>query len=360
MRCVLYYVLGVLYFASYYVTGQNLVKNPSFEDYYECPNTLGTFGEHVKSWSAPTAGTTDYFNTCSAVMSAPENFNGVQQTKDGQAYAGLYFYAPGDYREYIQVELKQKLRANKKYHLSFYISLAEGSDFAVKDFGVVCSYKPIAAKTKKELSKGRLYAEKGNKFHSFEINHPKFHEDKSDWLAVTTSFTAKGYEQYLILGNLRDNKFTRKVQTKRKESKKGAYYYIDMVSLVLEDTSTLKEFELETVHRFENVLFDFDVFLLGTEGKETMLRLFNYLKTNPGINIKIIGHTDSQGPTHYNKNLSIKRAKSISDYLVELGLDKERVSFTGHGSSKPISNNETETGRRENRRVEFILAKTNF
>ena len=218
----------------------------------------------------------------------------------------------------------------------------------------------MEVKTKKELSKGRLYAQKGNRFHSLEINHPKFHEDKSDWLEVTTSFIAKGYEQYLILGNLRDNKFTRKVQTKRKESKKGAYCYIDMVSLVLEGSSTVKEFELETVHRFENVFFDFDVFLLDTVGKETILELFNYLKKNPGIDIKIIGHTDNQGSINYNKNLSINRAKYISDYLVKLGLDKERINFTGLGSTKPISNNDTEIGRQKNRRVEFILVKNNF
>ena len=43
---------------------QNLVKNPSFEDYLECPNALGTFGLHLKNWSTPTQGSTDYFNTC--------------------------------------------------------------------------------------------------------------------------------------------------------------------------------------------------------------------------------------------------------------------------------------------------------
>jgi outer membrane protein OmpA-like peptidoglycan-associated protein len=356
MRRILHLVFGAFYLVGYSGAGQNLVKNPSFEDYHECPDHLGTFGKHVKSWSSPTAGTTDYFNICSAVMGAPENFNGIQHTKDGQAYAGLYFYAPADYREYIQVELKQKLRANKTYRLSFHISLAEGSDFAVRDFGVVCSNKRNKVKTKKELSKGRLYAQKGNRFHSFEINHPKFHENKSDWLEVTTTFIAKGYEQYLTLGNLRDNKSTRKVQTKRKESKKGAYYYIDMVSLILEDSLVNEEFELEAVHRFENVFFDSDVFRLNTTGEKTILELFHYLKKNPKINITIIGHTDNQGSTKYNKALSVKRAKSISNYLIALGLGQERIDCSGLGSAEPIADNETEIGRQKNRRVEFVLS----
>lgn len=346
--CFLLNLKGVIF-------SQNLIKNPSFEDYHECPNTLGTFNDHVISWSTPTGGSTDYFNTCSTVMSAPENFNGIQHPMDGNAYSGLYFYAPGDYREYIQVELKNKLRPNKKYLLSFYISLAEGSDFAVKDFGVVCSYKQISITTKKELSKGKLYSVKGNKFYSFEINHPKFHEDKTDWLKVTTSFTAKGYENYLLLGNLRDNKFTRKVQTKRKETKKGAYYYIDMVSLVIEGAGSEKEFELETVHQFENILFDFDVFQLNKTAQDAIKELYDYLEKNSEINITIIGHTDDKGSKAYNKKLSLDRAKSISMYLVKLGLNSERVSLIAYGSSKPISNNTTELGRQKNRRVEFIL-----
>lgn len=333
------------------VLSQNLVKNPSFEAYHECPNTLGTFNEHVKSWSTPTAGSTDYFNTCSAIMSAPENFNGIQHPKDGKAYSGMYFYAPGDYREYIQVALKNKLREGKKYELSFYISLAEGSDFAVKDFGVVCSYKQIALETKKALSKGRLFSIKGNKSYSFEINHLDFHEDKSNWLKISTSFIAKGYEKYLLIGNLRNNKLTRKVQTKRRETKKGAYYYIDMVSLSIAEP----EFELEKVHRFENILFDFDVFELNKSAKDDIKALYLYLQNNPSLTITIIGHTDNKGSEKYNEKLSLKRANSIVNYLVEIGLQKNRASSIGYGNKFPIASNTTDEGQKLNRRVEFLI-----
>ncbi|MFD2585984.1 OmpA family protein [Croceitalea marina] len=355
MRWVIYVGVVLFCFQTCSVFAQNLVKNPSFEDYHECPNILGTFNEHVKSWSTPTAGTTDYFNTCSKVMSAPENFNGVQHPKDGEAYAGLYFYAPGDYREYIQVALKTKLRPDKEYQLSFYISLAEGSDFAVKDFGVVCSYKQIALKTKKNLSRRQLYSVEGNKFHSFEINHPDFHEDKSSWLKVSVSFVAKGYERFLVLGNLRNNKLTRKVQTKRKESKKGAYYYIDEILLKGEHVEVQTKFKLETLHEFENILFDFDVFSLDEISANTLKELYTHLNENPRLHITILGHTDNRGSKRYNKLLSLKRAESIAKYLVELGLSKERIDVIGYGSSKPLLSNNSEEGRKKNRRVEFIL-----
>lgn len=348
------------FFLSFHVVvfSQNLVRNQSFEDYHECPNTLGTFNQHVKSWSTPTAGTTDYFNSCSKMMSAPENFNGIQYPKDGNAYAGLYFYAPADYREYIQVALKSTLRANKEYTLSFHISLAEGSDFAVKDFGVICSYKQIGLNTKKELSKAKLYSVQGNKFHSFEVNHPRFHEDKTDWLKVMVTFVAKGYERYLILGNLRNNVLTRKVQTRRRETKKGAYYYIDQVVLKLNGKGeAVQPFALDSIHEFKNILFDFDDYQLNEISKKEVEALFDYLVQNPDIKVTINGHTDDSGNKDYNLILSKRRAKTIAEYLTFLGLSKKRIAYQGYGSLKPVAVNDTEENRLKNRRAAFVLSK---
>ncbi|MEO0572402.1 MAG: OmpA family protein [Bacteroidota bacterium] len=333
---------------------QNLVKNPSFEEYLECPNALGTFDTQVQYWSTPTQGSTDYFNTCSKVMSAPENFNGVQSPKAGKAYAGFYFYAPGDYREYIQAQLTRTLKKDKKYQLEFYVSLAEGSDFAVKDFGVALSYKPLDVTTKKELSKGRLFRTKGNRFQVLEINHSDFHEDKSVWLKIKASFTAEGFERYLILGNLRDNKTTRKVQTKRKETKKGAYYYIDMVSLIHPDGELpQEEIETDTLYVFQNVHFDFDQFQISNEAEEELALVREKLLNNKRLRLEIHGHTDNLGTTQYNQILSEKRAKVIADYFVGEGIDTNRISWFGHGAKKPMASNTSHQDRAKNRRVEF-------
>ncbi|WP_343485607.1 OmpA family protein [Allomuricauda sp. d1] len=340
------------------VSSQNLVKNPSFESYSKCPNALGTFNFHVDNWSTPTDGTTDYFNTCSEVMGAPENFNGVQHPKFGEAYAGLYFYAPADYREYIQIELKRMLRKGTKYELIFYISLAEGSDFAVKDFGVLFSYQSIEIQTKKNLSKGQLYKNRGNKHYSLEINHPEFHEDKSDWLKVSTVIEAKGFEKYLVLGNLRDNAATRKIQTKRRESKRGAYYYIDMVSLarIGADDDHTENFELERRYVFEHVLFEFDDFTIQDQAEEKIAMVVEYIKAQ-NVLITIHGHTDNQGTADYNKKLSLQRAKAIADFLVDAGVPAALVSTVGHGSKSPIATNDSPEGRQKNRRAEFEFVK---
>ena len=339
----------------YFGKTQNLVKNPSFEEYLECPNALGTFSSQVKHWSTPTQGSTDYFNACSKVMSAPENFNGVQYPKSGEAYAGFYFYAPGDYREYIQAELTRTLREGQKYQLTFYVSLAEGSDFAVKDFGVALSYKKLNIDTKKELSKGRLFRTKGNRFQVLEINHTDFHEDKSVWLKITTEFTAKGFEKYLILGNLRKNGATRKVQTKRKETKKGAYYYIDMVSLMTEgdEIGVANEILKDTLYVFKNIHFDFDRFQITDEAERELALVHGELLKDKDLKLEIHGHTDNLGNDHYNQMLSEKRAKTIANYFIKAGITANRIKYYGHGANKPLASNDLDSGRAKNRRVEF-------
>jgi len=111
-----YFVAITLFYCSCQVlSAQNLVKNPSFEDFVQCPDAYGTFNDDVLFWTMPTYGSTDYFNNCSMTMGTTRNFTGKQDTFHGNAYAGLYAYGSKDYREYISGELKQKLEKNKKY-----------------------------------------------------------------------------------------------------------------------------------------------------------------------------------------------------------------------------------------------------
>ncbi len=346
-------VLGLLF---QWGMGQNLVKNPSFEQYTHCPDALGTFQTDVTHWNTPTQGSTDYFNTCSKVMGAPENFNGVQQPKYGNAYAGMYFFAPANYREYIQVPLKRSLRKGETYTLEFFISLAEGSDFAVKDFGVVFAHKALDMPFRTQLSRTRLLTVKGNPVHFFEVNHPKFHEDKTDWLKVSTQFVAKGFERYLVLGNLRDNKKTRKVQTKRKETKKGAYYYVDMIALTNNRLKTREaKVEVDSLVAFKNINFDFDQFTFDDNAKKELLTIYQKLVEDVRLVLEIHGHTDNLGSVVYNEKLAMKRAKAIGEYLIDQGVAAERVSWFGHGSKKPLSDKNGELDRAQNRRAEFLL-----
>lgn len=354
--------LGILWgfiLCFHLLVAQNLVKNPSFETYTTCPKALGTFQSDVAHWTAPTQGSTDYFNTCSTVMGAPENFNGVQRPIYGNAYAGLYFYAPANYREYIQVPLKKTLQKGETYNLEFFVSLAEGSDFAVKDFGVVLAYHALAVDTKTQLSRTRLLTIKGNPVHFFEVNHANFHRDKTDWLKVKGQFVAKGYERFLIIGNLRTNAKTRKIQTKRKERKRGAYYYVDMIALTNSKYQSQKDpLAIDSLTTFKHVNFDFDQFTLGDDAKTELLALYHEMVDEVDLTLEIHGHTDDLGSDDYNQKLALNRAMAIGNYLIEQGIATERIFWYGHGSSKPLVGNTGAKARATNRRAEFILKST--
>jgi len=347
---------------------QNLILNPSFEQYEECPLKLGNFENDVIAWSAPTLGSTDYFNACSKAMGTPENFNGKQPADFGNGYAGMYMYAPDDYREYIQVPLAKTLEKDRKYDISFYVSLAERSDFAVKEFGVLLSKNQMHLPIKKELSRMHWYKDKDNVFNYMEIGYTNFYKDTKDWVLVNTQFIAKGTENYLTIGNFNNNAKTRKFKTK-KYAKQGAYYYVDMISLtssenpgILQaDTTALitddkNTYTLDKVHTFKNVLFEFDDYELLQSAKEDISQIFDYLNTDSTLFISIDGHTDTIGTVSYNQLLSANRCKAVASYLMEIGLPEARISWQGHGGNRPIADNKTEKGRQLNRRVEFVIS----
>ncbi len=347
---------------------QNLIQNPSFEEYVACPVRLGNFETDVAYWSTPTKGSTDYFNACSKIMGTPENFNGSQPSDFGKGYAGLYLYAPDDYREYIQVPLTQTLDKGKSYQVSFYISLAERSDFAVKDFGVLFSQDILDLNIKKELSKMHLYKIPGNIYNFMEIGYTEFYRDTRDWVLVSTVFEARGTENYMIIGNFKNNAGTRKFEIKR-GAKQGAYYYLDMVDLSLKPSSGTdmsvspdaplinENYELDKTHIFKNVLFNFDEFQLLETAKADVQKIYNYLDTDKSLQINIDGHTDNIGSTSYNQYLSERRCNAVAQYLIELGLSEDRISWQGHGGGSPIASNDTDEGRQNNRRVVFVISR---
>lgn len=356
-------LLGIL-LSQATVFGQNLILNPSFENFIHCPEKLGNLNKDVAFWITPTEGSTDYFNTCSGVMGAPENFKGSQNANFGNGYAGLYLYAPDDYREYVQVKLTSPLQEGVTYGFSFYVSLADRSDIAIKEFGALFSQNSFQHPIKKTLSKMHLSKLNIGVKTYLEIGYSNFYTDTRDWIVVHTQFKAKGKEQYLTLGNFKDNKRSRKFSIKE-GTQQGAYYYIDMVSVsALQSNGELKNiesdsktsYELEKVHVFKNVLFNFDTYSVGAKAKKELFGIYEYLRVNKELHISILGHTDTIGSKTYNMALSKRRAESIANYIMSLGVSNERITWEGYGSSRPIKG-VLESSHHENRRVEFVIGK---
>jgi OOP family OmpA-OmpF porin len=75
----------------------------------------------------------------------------------------------------------------------------------------------------------------------------------------------------------------------------------------------------------------------------------------PTANIDIVGHTDADGDEGFNQALSEKRAQAVADYLVRAGLPADRFKAAGYGSQQPVASNDTDEGKAQNRRIEFVV-----
>ena len=79
------------------------------------------------------------------------------------------------------------------------------------------------------------------------------------------------------------------------------------------------------------------------------------MKKNKTVKVEIQGHTDNNGGEEYNQQLSENRAKAVYLFLINKGISKSRLLYSGKGSSNPIADNNSEEGRGQNRRIEFII-----
>ncbi len=104
-----------------------------------------------------------------------------------------------------------------------------------------------------------------------------------------------------------------------------------------------------------NVLFGFDSKNLSNDAKTNLDKLVKVLNVYPDTDIEIQGHTDSKGSQSYNQKLSKSRAQEVSGYLVDNGISRNRIKAVGFGEDLPKYDNNTENGRSQNRRVEFVI-----
>ena len=103
---------------------------------------------------------------------------------------------------------------------------------------------------------------------------------------------------------------------------------------------------------YSNIQFEFDSSVLKTESYATLDRLSSDLRES-GATVTLDGHASAEGTEAYNVNLSRDRANSVKQYLVNSGVDADKISVNALGESAPIASNATEEGRVANRRVEI-------
>lgn len=104
------------------------------------------------------------------------------------------------------------------------------------------------------------------------------------------------------------------------------------------------------------IFFEFNSATLRSDSRELLDKVGAALASNEleTFRFSVEGHTDSVGSDSYNTSLSTQRAEAVKIYLLAQGVPAERLDVVGRGESSPVADNESDSGRRRNRRVELI------
>ncbi len=248
-------IIFALLFVVKKTEGQNLVINGDFKQCAECPENPGQL-ELCTGWYIPNNSTPDLLKKCpftKSYVNVPFNANGYQEPNSGDAYIGIVLIHSTtnakNYREYIQGELSESLRADKYYNISFYISWADYSNYFCDRIGYLFTDSKIVPDRKepeqKKTKRKSGYVEqeplntilpRSNGFVSLNFDEIK---DKESWHKVEFIYQAKGGEKYFTFGLFGDNateddykRYIGKVYQKPSNVGASAYFYIDDVSVV--------------------------------------------------------------------------------------------------------------------------------
>lgn len=223
-------IVLLIYLIPFGLMAQNLVPNGGFEEYSGCPSGpgIGQFDSTlywINPAPFPPGGSPDYFNECSSgFLNVPNAYFGYQQAHGGGAYCGIglwnSFYT--DFREYIEVPLTTTLVKSTCYGFEMYINRPNDMRFVTEDVQVYFSDTAVTGITNWNVLPftPQIYNGTGNV------------PDTLNWTLVSGEFIAAGGEQYLIIGNFKNDSSTNLILTDSFASWDDAFIYIDDVALV--------------------------------------------------------------------------------------------------------------------------------
>jgi OmpA-OmpF porin, OOP family len=358
-------VLFLLVFAAV-SPAQNLVPNGDLEGKKGKPG--------FRPWTF--FNTIDYFvYTGTASGTQADKNQTLRKAHSGKGYLGMRIW--GSYREYIQVKLNEPLQKDKKYSFTMYVSVSPYGNAIANSLGAFFSKSAVALSDYTIVNKSKPQVE-------FQFSRSS--KDSTGWMRLNGTFTAKGGEKYLSIGHFTSRFRTRFTKKKALQLtfRKEAYYYFDDISLYEIDNGgkeitqpltkgNIKKSPADTIKPeqnylereavtdrpviLKNIYFDSGKAELLPESYEELGLLVDLLNGNPQWKIEVIGHTDDTGDEEKNKVLSFNRAKAVVKYLADNGIHEDRLTFSGKGSEEPITTNDTEEGKKQNRRVEFVISK---
>jgi len=327
-----------------FLTAQNLILNPSFEEtnyYYFLPKTFtqsaNDFEDAIVDWQIPNRTTPD--------LITPSFKDGhlIGRPRTGQNMVGLSIEK--NWFEYIQIELENPLAKRKTYQVSFWVSRSKNKfNSSIKsfqplnsNFGILFSSKIIEKESRvKPIDEQPQITCADN----FEVS--------TIWREVSITFTASEAFKYLSIGEF----FTIE---KRSLSGTSGYILLDDVSIVEVKDFTTTELSLASgvIIPLRKVYFALGSSVIEEISYPELNKLVDFLVEKPDLKIQINGHTDNVGDKKLNRKLSEARAIEVQNFLIQNGISKERIRAKGFGDTMPIYENTSRENRGINRRVEF-------
>lgn len=351
---------------------QNLVPNPSFEELrglpikpprfsnfeFEGKSSNKAFKNHLNYWFSANNTTPDlrvldddYYKDCIV------KYDNCDLARTGENVIGIITYMQNEetdsYREYMEVKLKESLKVGVKTYVELWVKHGKKSEIASNNIGFYFSKRKIFAdilepiKVKPQVNHDALIKREGE-----------------EWIKIKGEFTPSEPYQFLTIGNFYSNEKTEILKirdVKYPHETPNAYYIIDDINVWQEggkkEVTVFKNEEIKVGApiTLENVEFDTNSSTLRQNSYTELKALVALMSESNNIKIGIYGHTDNVGSQEANLKLSNDRAATIYQYLLENGIEKERMIYKGFGENSPIFDNSTEEGREKNRRVEFVI-----
>ncbi|MEO9258075.1 MAG: OmpA family protein [Crocinitomicaceae bacterium] len=367
--------------------GENMLENGSFESIDGKVKKLGDITKAV-GWTSPTAARPDLFIPDNKILEIDPKTNpyGSETAKDGENFAGIVAYSYNNKipRTYLMAKLNEPMKKGMKYCVNMYISLAELSKYACNNIGINFSSKEFSSTEKVALLDEFSVIDLDNKVFNATFN----------WDRICGTYTAKGGERYITIGNFETDEATKNERVKKSADLKGtqiiaAYYYVDDIKVQLlnkeevcdcgtdkginlgsaviyskndyfkEDMTVAQKIDASTIY------FGFVQDMITGASKVDLNRLVALMKADPTLRLKVVGHSDvkeselaTTKPAY--AGMSQKRINMTIKYFIDNGIDASRLIASDGGDRTPSPSADVadeELKEAKNRRVEFVLYK---
>lgn len=359
-------IFVILFSLLRYLSAQNLILNPGFEasssDFIrEFPTIESTndimkeCGSCLNNWNKSGPAWADLYIKISVLP------NSCPKKVFGRSYAAIEVIPHGDSltmsnnNGFLGTKLKTPMIKGKKYHVSFEVGVSKYmSTISPNSFGILFSEDLVKVDQIRTL-KMQPHVYLPNTIDSsgeFEILESEFISDKEYKYAILGCFTDVANFKMQKIAPLGKSEFF------------SALNGIPRAILLIDEVRVLEILDnknLEKIINFnvdiKNIQFEFGKSILTQIGKDELDKLYSLLLKLPYLKIKIEGHTDDHGENDFNMILSNERVNQILNYLVNKGIQPDRLAAKGFGETKPLVPNTSEENRALNRRVEIKVLK---